>query len=148
MALTMEDAMDDVATGDVPMKLTDTLAPPSSSLFDRVDEPTLPQNHFLDSTAAQEPSSTSMSASSSLTDMSEEEIPYDTFNYTPPQGNQIVKVVIPRPKIDALPYSSSQSGLVYDVGENCCTNSLNHFAGRVLVTLKQWFYFVGRKRWS
>ena len=93
---------------------TETVPVPSSSLFDQVDEPTLPRSQLLEMVARQEGSSNSTtSASSSLSD--ESSIPYDTFDTTAPQRHTNAQVVIPQPKLAALPYSSNQSGLVYDV---------------------------------
>lgn len=94
---------------------TDTLTQPSSSLFKDVDESTLPRSHFLAGIdmGLDDSSHSTTTASSSSGD--ESSIPYDTFDTTAPERNTIVQVVIPpQPKLDALPYSSNQSGLVYD----------------------------------
>ncbi|KAF2092952.1 hypothetical protein NA57DRAFT_49412, partial [Rhizodiscina lignyota] len=60
--------------------------------------------------------SSNSDASSELSSIGDDSpVPYDKFDTTAPDGNTSVQVVIPQPKTLALPYSSNQSGLVYDV---------------------------------
>lgn len=123
--------MADDAGKDVVMQATEeaSVVEPSSSLFRHVDEDTFPKAQpsldlgvpvtSTEDDMQQDSHDTSSGSSgplSSTTSSMDEDILDETFPYTPPNGAQTFQIVIPPgPKLKALPYSTSQSGLVYDV---------------------------------
>lgn len=138
----MEAAVDAAMTGDetarTPEKLEETLtvqpslitmdtdasAPSGSFLFDQLDIAT-PQNFrdpsvdFGDSIEipATSPSKDDILGSVEevdALDQDSEGTPSEDIEFGLPQRRSIAQVVIPRPKLNALPYSTLQSGLVYD----------------------------------
>lgn len=124
--------MADDAGGDVLMDVTEqtTVPEPSSSLFRHIDEETFPRTQAptelgipaisteddmqQDSHAS---SGSSGGLSSDVSSMDEDQYIDDNVPITPPNGpHHFVQVMIPpRPKLRELPYSTSQTGLVYDV---------------------------------
>jgi histone deacetylase 6 len=113
---------------DVPSLGSIKVEQPSSTLFHQVDQDTLqpsltqPESEPRDSMDVDPPVRQAASDTSSLlsgpatSDSSRPQSVQSVLDTTPPRGNQQVEVVLwPRPKLDALPYSSTQSGLVYDM---------------------------------
>lgn len=97
--------------------MADTLALPGSSLFDQVDEATLQHPHLQDplgSIIGGTDIRSNLAFSNGDDGNDDDRIPYNDFELARPTRKTFTEVIIPQPKLDALPYSTLQSGLVYD----------------------------------